>query len=154
MSNRIIIADASCLIALSNIEELELLQAVYKEVIITPEVQAEFGNPIPKWIKIEEVADTKKTQLLELELDKGESSAIALAVENENSLLIIDERKGRLVAKRMGLLIIGTQGIIIKAKENGIIERLKPILEKLEKVRFRISPKLKKQILDKVGENG
>lgn len=154
MSNRIIIADASCLIALSNIEELELLQAVYKEVIITPEVQAEFGNPIPKWIKIEEVADTKKTQLLELELDKGESSAIALAVENENSLLIIDERKGRLVAKRMGLLIIGTLGIIIKAKENGIIERLKPILEKLEKVRFRISPKLKKQILDKVGENG
>ncbi len=154
MSNRIIIADASCLIALSNIEELELLQAVYKEVIITPEVQAEFGNPIPKWIKIEEVADTKKTQLLELELDKGESSAIALAVENENSLLIIDERKGRLVAKRMGLLIIGTLGIIIKAKENGIIETLKPILEKLEKVRFRISPKLKKQILDKVGENG
>jgi predicted nucleic acid-binding protein len=77
-----------------------------------------------------------------------------LAIENENSLLIIDERKGRLVAKRMGLSIIGTLGVIIKAKENGIIETIKPILEKLEMVQFRISPKLKKQILDKVGENG
>lgn len=77
-----------------------------------------------------------------------------MAIENENSLLIIDERKGRLVAKRMGLSIIGTLGVIIKAKENGIIETIKPILEKLEMVQFRISPKLKKQILDKVGENG
>jgi predicted nucleic acid-binding protein len=54
----------------------------------------------------------------------------------------------------MGLSIIGTLGGILKAKENGIIETIKPILEKLEMVQFRISPKLKKQILDKVGENG
>ena len=153
MSNQIIIADASCLIALSNVDELELLQAIFDGVTITPEVKEEFGDTIPKWITVEEVVDKKKIALLELELDKGESSAIALAIENENSLLIIDERKGRLVAKRMGVSIIGTLGIIIKAKEKGIIEVIKPILEKLEAVQFRISLKLKKQILDKVGEN-
>ncbi len=152
MHNRIIIADSSCLIALSNIGELDLLKKVYTEISITPEIVAEFGETIPEWMNIETVSDNTKIELLELELDRGEASAIALALEQENSLLIIDEKKGRLIAKRMRITITGILGVILKAKEVGIITVVKPIIEKLESVDFRISEKLKKQILDKAGE--
>ncbi|MEK6478454.1 hypothetical protein WJR50_13000 [Catalinimonas sp. 4WD22] len=103
MSEQIIIADASCLIGLKNIEQIELLQKVYHKVIITPEVKSEFGEPLPEWIAVEDATDPVRLSILELELDKGEASAIALALENKNSLLIIDEGKGRRVATRLGI---------------------------------------------------
>ncbi|MGB1243625.1 MAG: DUF3368 domain-containing protein [Chitinophagales bacterium] len=152
MLERIIIADASCLIALTNIDELEVLQKVYEEITITPEVKEEYGDSLPDWIVIEEVLEKEKIALLELQLDKGESSAIALALEKENSLLLIDERKGRAIAKRMGVAITGILGVIIKAKEIGVVEKVKPFIEKLESVEFRISERLKSQILKKVKE--
>ncbi|MCB0476464.1 MAG: DUF3368 domain-containing protein [Flavobacteriaceae bacterium] len=89
---------------------------------------------------------------MEIELDKGESSAIALAIEKENSLLVIDEKKGRNVAKKMGIKITGILGVIIKAKEIGLIKKITPLIEKLEKVDFRISKTLKEKILRRVGE--
>ena len=119
MPERVIIADSSCLIALSNIKELDILQRVYGQITITPEIENEFRENIPDWITIEEVTDKKKIAILELELDKGESSAIALAIEKEDSLLIIDEKKGRNVAKKMGIKITGILGVIVKAKEVG-----------------------------------
>jgi len=54
----------------------------------------EYGEVLPKWIKVEEVKDIKKTEILKLEIDEGEASSLALAIEKTNSLLIIDERKG------------------------------------------------------------
>lgn len=153
MPERVIIADSSCLIALSNIGELQLLHQVYKQITITSEIESEFGEPLPNWITVEEVTDKKKISILELELDKGESSAIALAIERENSLLVIDEKKGRRVAKKMGIKITGILGIVVKAKEIGLIEKVGPIIGKLEKVDFRISASLKEKILKRVGES-
>lgn len=135
-----------------NIDGLELLKEIYGAISITPEISNEYGKFLPNWIIVEAVLDAKKIELLQLELDLGEASAIALAVEKENSLLIIDERKGRAVAKRMGIKITGILGLLIKAKELGKIENVKPFLEKLENVNFRVSPKLKVQILKKVNE--
>ncbi len=151
--HNVIIADTSVLIALTNINELEILQKVYKTIAITPEVLNEFGETIPKWIKVEEVKDRKKIDILKLELDKGEASSLALAIEKNNCLLIIDERKGRKIAKRIGLNIIGLLGVLIKAKEQNIFSEIKPILEKLEKVDFRISQELKSRILKRIAEN-
>jgi predicted nucleic acid-binding protein len=91
--------------------------------------------------------------VLELELDKWETSAIALAIEKENSLLIIDEKKGRKIAKQMNLKITGILGVMVKAKEIGLIEKVKPILDKLEKIEFRISSKLKEEILKRADES-
>jgi len=153
MPERVIIADSSCLIALSNIGELQLLHQVYEQITITPEIEYEFGEPLPNWITVEEVTDKKKISILELELDKGESSAIALAIERENSLLVIDEKKGRRVAKKMGIKITGILGVAVKAKEIGLIEKVGPIIEKMEKVDFRISASLKEKILKRVGES-
>jgi len=93
MPEKVIIADTSCLIALKDIDDLQLLNLVYDKITITPEIEDEFGESLPEWIIVEEVSDKKKISLLELELDKGESSAIALAIEKDDSLLIIDEKK-------------------------------------------------------------
>ena len=101
MPERIIISDTSSLIALTNIGELEILKNIYEEVTITPEIAKEYGPEIPDWIRIVPVEDQQKFMLLKLELDEGESSGIALALENESSLLIIDERKGRALAKKL-----------------------------------------------------
>lgn len=75
-----------------------------------------------------------------------------MAIEKENSLLVIDEKKGRNVAKKMGIKITGILGVIIKAKEIGLIKKITPLIEKLEKVDFRISKTLKEKILRRVGE--
>ena len=97
--NRIIISDTSCLIALSNIELLDILKELYDEIIITKEVQDEFGKKLPDWIIRLEVKDKQKQSEIERNLDKGEPSSIALALEIKNSTLIIDEIKGRRIAK-------------------------------------------------------
>ena len=152
MPKKIIISDTSSLIALTNIGELELLKKVYEEVVITPEIGEEYGLDTPDWIRIEKIEDIQKFKLLNLELDKGESSGITLALENEASLLIIDEKKGRGIAKKLGIKITGILGVMIRAKEIGAINRVKPLIEKLEKVDFRMSERLKNQILERVGE--
>jgi predicted nucleic acid-binding protein len=152
MPERIIISDTSSLIALTNIGELEILKGVYEEVVITPEIAEEYGLETPHWIRIERVNDKQKFKLLNLELDEGESSGIALALENESSLLIIDEKKGRGIAKKLGIKITGILGVMIRAKETGVVEKIKPLIDKLEKVDFRMSARLKSQILERVGE--
>ena len=149
---KVIIADTSCLIVLDQIGELPILEKIYTEILITPEVRQEFKGTIPDWIKVKEVGDKKRQDILELDLDKGEASAIALSLEYEDCLLIIDERKGRLIAKKLGLRITGTLGIIIKGKELGVVSSVKEVLEKLEKFDFWMSESLKNKILNKVGE--
>jgi predicted nucleic acid-binding protein len=77
------------------------------------------------------------------QLDIGEASSIALALEIPNCLLIIDERKGRRTARKLGIEITGTFGIIMMGFESGLIEAPDTIVERLEKVGFRISEALK-----------
>ncbi|KAA6301615.1 MAG: hypothetical protein EZS26_002221 [Candidatus Ordinivivax streblomastigis] len=85
--------------------------------------------------------------LLEATLDRGESSAIALSIELGNTLLIIDDLKGRKEAKRLGLKITGTLGLLFSAKQKGLIPALKPYLDKLQAVDFRISPIIVQELL-------
>ncbi|MDF1550472.1 MAG: DUF3368 domain-containing protein, partial [Bacteroidales bacterium] len=87
------ISDTSSLILFHKIGELELLRKVYSRVIVTPEVQTEFQERLPDWIKIESVQDKKYQEFLETQVDWGEASAIALAKEIENPLLLLDDLK-------------------------------------------------------------
>lgn len=79
--HKTIISDTSCLIVLSKIGELSLLQQLYETITTTLEIAIEFGEPLPEWVEIREVSDKKKQTLLSLQIDKGESSALALALE-------------------------------------------------------------------------
>lgn len=149
MSREIIIADASCLIVLQNIKELRVLQKLFGEVFITAEVAEEFGINLPEWIKIRKVQNKIQQNALNLILDEGEAGSIALCLETDDSLLIIDEKKGRRIAQELKVKIIGTLGVILRAREKGLINSITDLMEKLEKAEFRISPNLKAKILRK-----
>lgn len=150
--HRTIIADTSCFIILTKIEELEILQKVYGEIITTTEIVNEFGEKLPSWIKVKEVIDKQKQQLLEFQIDKGESSAIALALETESSTVVLDDIKARKIAKHLGLNYTGTLGILIKAKLLGIIPSISPIIAKIKQTNFRLSPELELQVLKEANE--
>ncbi|MEY4875057.1 MAG: hypothetical protein RL708_206 [Bacteroidota bacterium] len=150
---KVIIADTSCLIVLSKINELEILQKLFKQILITPEIQTEFNEPLPDWIKVENIKDKLLFQSLQLNLDKGEASAISLSLEQvDKTILIIDERKGRKFAQELGIAIIGTIGILLKAKTENIIPSVKEILQKLNATDFRVSEKMIQEILKSANE--
>ena len=150
---KIILSDTSCLIVLEKIGELELLHVVFGEVVVTGEVAAEYGLPLPRWISVQSPHDKNYQQILEASVDKGEASAIALAVEMEDCLLIIDDLKGRNLAEQLGLKITGTFGLIIEAKLSGHIESVKPLLAKIKQTDFRLSKDIERKILLKANES-
>src|SRR6056297_803244 len=152
MPEKIVIADTSCLIALTNIEAINILKELYQEIFITEEILDEFGESVPEWIKIEKVKNEKYKKLLDQVLDTGEASAIALALDCDNVLLVLDDLKGRKEAEKLGFKITGTLGVLFKAKQLGIINELKVYLEKLKNVGFRISEKIETEILKRSNE--
>ncbi len=148
----IVISDASCLIALNNIGSLNILKDLYNEVIITNEVKNEFGESLPNWINIVKVQNLQKKSELEEVLDKGEASSIALSLEIEDSILIIDELKGRKIASSLNIKIIGTIGILILAYKKGLIKDLITVILKLVNNGFRLSDSLLNRIIDQFGK--
>lgn len=148
MSEEIIVADASCLIVLQNIGELTLLQDLFGEILVTEEVKNEFKLDLPDWIKVKSPQNSLQQKALELILDKGEASSITLALENTDSLLIIDEKKGRRIAQDSGVKIIGTLGVILSAKKNGLLGSVEDFLEKLDDAGFHVSQNLKTKIIN------
>lgn len=143
----IIIADTSCFIILSKIDELDLLQKIYGQIFTTFDIAVEFGEPLSNWVVIKNVLNKNYQEILELQLDKGESSAIALALETENCTIILDDYKARKIAKKLSVSFTGTIGIIIKAKQVGLINSIKPILEKIKSTNFRLSKEIETQAL-------
>lgn len=150
--HKTIISDTSCLILLQKIDELSLLNKLFGTIITTNEVAEEFGLPLPSWIELTQPIDKNYQSIIEVSVDKGEASAIALAVELNDCLLIIDDLKGRKFAQQLGLPIIGTIGIIVDAKLAGIIPSVKPLLTKIKATNFRITEQLELLILKKTGE--
>lgn len=85
-------------------------------------------------------------------LGQGEASSIALASQMKNSLLIIDEKKGRIAALKHGISIIGSLGVLVEAKRKGVIVSVREALSKIEETNFRVSESIKKKVLEKAGE--
>lgn len=152
MSNSIIISDTSCLIAFQRIKKLELLQKVFDKIFVTEEVAEEFNQSLPEWIAIKKITDQAQFNKLSKFLDKGEASAITLALEIKDSLLIIDERKGRKIAEQLGIQIIGTLRILLFAKEKNIISSVKEVITELQQSEIRFSTAIIKEILSLAGE--
>ncbi len=140
----IVIADTTCFILLENIGEFNLLRLLFSKIVTTNTIAAEFGSHLPEWIEIRNPKDISFQN--SLDIDAGEASAIALAMESENSLLILDDSKGRKTAERLNLLYTGTLGIILKAKKVGVITSVKPIFQKIQQTNFRFS----KKVLDEI----
>lgn len=149
---KIVVSDTSCFIALSKIKELQILQKLYGRIITTPTVVDEFGEHLPEWIQVQPPKDLQKQQLLELQVDRGEASAVILALELEADLIILDDYKARLSAEKLGMNITGTLGVIIRAKKAGILHSIQPLIDKLRKTDFRVSEELLIEALKIAGE--
>jgi predicted nucleic acid-binding protein len=150
--HRTIVSDTSSFILLTNIGELNLLYNVYGQITTTIDIANEYGEKLPDWVEIKDVTDKYRQQLLEMQIDKGESSAIALALETPDSILILDDYKARKIAERLHLSYTGTIGVIIKAKLMGIIPTIKPLLNKIKQTDFRVSVDLELQALKEANE--
>jgi predicted nucleic acid-binding protein len=141
-----IIADTTCLIIFSKINRLDILQKTFENIVVTDEVAEEFGD-LPNWISVNKYKDKQGFLTFSSFLGKGEASSITLALEKKDSVLIMDEKKGRKVAKQLEIKLIGSLGVLLKAKQKGIINTVGEILNLFEKTDFRISESLKKSLL-------
>ena len=148
----VIIPDTSCIIVLNQIGELDILRMLFGEVLITPLIAEEYGRELPDWIKVVNPANGDFQYLLNAMVDLGEASALALAFEHKNSLLILDDVKARRVALKLGLKFTGTLGILVEAKLSGHIPLLRPIVDKIRATNFRLTAELERIILHKTGE--
>ncbi len=148
----LIVSDSTCLIGLHRIGRTNVLTGLFTTIHIPFAVHNEVGFLQP-WMKVEGVQDLLLLAALETQLDRGEAEAIALAAERKADLLILDEKKGRRIAREMGLRISGTIGLLVRARREGIIPACRPLLDALEDAHFHISPALRAEALRLAGES-
>jgi predicted nucleic acid-binding protein len=159
------VTNSSVLIALSTIGQLELVHQRFPDGVLLPKavwkevVETGAGRPGAKqvaqasWLTIRPVTNTALVSSLRLELDEGESEAISLFLEDSAQAILLDEKNARQVAKRLNLPTLGTVGILIWAKQSGLIFNLREQLDNLQTIgKFRLSYSVYQNALKKVGE--
>jgi predicted nucleic acid-binding protein len=136
------IVDTSVLIALEKLHLSQVLCKLYSEIILPHAVVDEFGTPDLPCLSMRPV-QSRLTNLLvqELSLGKGESEVIALGVES-GIRVIIDDSKARKIAESLGLKVVGTIGILLKAEAMGLISSAYQEAIKLKKIGFYLSDEL------------
>jgi len=158
---RKIVSNTTPIITLLTISKLELLQQIYGQIFIPKGVYEEIEQGKDKqfyadltkfeWITIKSIKDREPIKYLH-DLDKGEAEVIVLANELKADLVIIDERLGREFAEYFNLKVTGTIGILLKAKELGFIEKIKPLINQMIDNGIWINKKLKDKILNIANE--
>ena len=157
----IIVSDTSPLSGLAIVGHLSLLHTLYGQLIIPTAVASELergGQDDPRiaqiltlsWLEIKPPSDHRLVDELQTvyRLDRGESEAIALALELSADELLIDERLGRREASRLGLPITGLLGVLLVAKKQGLVSAIRPIVDALiDEAGFRISHQLYTEVL-------
>ena len=153
-----IVSDSSPLIALAKIEMLDILRddivipkAVFNE-ITKPE--KEYAKGLHEWgkDKVIEVKNRKAVEYLEMIIDRGETETVVLAEELNVDAVLIDDLKARKIAKFRGLNVIGTVGVLLNAKDKGLINDIKPLMDELIKKKIRISKELYRHALELANE--
>ena len=149
----IAISNTSPLILLDKIGHLWILGELFNNVIIPPAVDSEWLRPggykVPKWLLSNSLTPEAHNGANDLyqKLDKGEAEAIALFSVMKVNFLLLDDLNGRRLAKSMGFPVIGTLGLLISAKQKGIINNLGSTLDDLKKHRFYIVDEILKKAL-------
>jgi predicted nucleic acid-binding protein len=144
---------------------LDLLRDLYREIIIPSAVWDEIvvegeGQPgsvevkNADWVKTSVVKNRQLVRALRQELDSGEAEAIVLAVETGDSLLLMDEKLGRDVARHMGVHFVGLIGVLVSAKRRGLLPAIKPLLDDLRNVAgFHVGDDLYTRVLHDASES-
>ncbi len=159
----LVVSDTSPLRGLSAIGKLELVPALYSQVVIPPAVLAELSVPLADFppitldrcpfLILRSPADSERVVELRTRVDAGEAEAIALAIEIGADALLIDEIRGRKVAAEFGLSQVGVLGVLAAAKRAGFVPAIRPLAEDLKnRFEFRIGSGILAQVLRDAGE--
>lgn len=159
----IVILDSSILIGLGGIGRLALLHDLFGEVIIPQAVESEvvdYGRDPETsrqvteapWIKTVQVKSEVAVRVLLHPLDLGEAEVIVLTQELNADLAAVDERLAREKLESLGVPVVGTLGILLKAKQAGLLEEIRPEIDRLRQKKFAMSQTLVGIILDMAGE--
>jgi len=162
----LVVSNTSPISNLAIIGRLNLLRSQFREIRIPIAVQSELdrvSHPAALkeiqrafhdgWIKPQALQDGKIARLLATALDPGEAEAIALALALSADLILLDESDGRRAAEHAGLRVTGVLGVLLRAKNEGQIERVRPEVEALRtRARFFVSARLQEKVLEIAGE--
>jgi len=155
----IVVSNTTPLIGLAVIQRFDLLRQMFGAITIAPAVWAEAvtagreaGGAKSEvagatWIKTVHVADRLAVEVLLDEMDLGEAETIVLAQQLRADWVLMDEKKGRRKATQLGLNRIGTVGILLKAKEVGLLTMIRPELTRLRELGFSISQSVYESVL-------
>jgi predicted nucleic acid-binding protein len=160
----IVVSDSSPLIALGSVGQLQLLQTLYGRVTIPEAVRDEVARDphrpgarevlAAEWIEVRPASDTLERYLALTLVHQGEAEAIGLAIELDAELLIVDDRRARDLAETMGLRVTGVAGVLLEAKQRGLVAAVKAILAALSTtVGFRLGAAFHAAILEAAGES-
>ena len=135
----LVVANTTPIISLSSVNKLFILKELFGEVIISQAVYNElkakqrygYDEIETDFIKVEAITGTIYRDFLLNQLDLGEAETIILAKEKNADIVIIDENIGYKIAKNVGLEVARTLSILLKAKEKGIVQELKPLLDEM-----------------------
>ena len=162
----VIISDTTALIALAKIDSLELLKKLWQVIFIPLGVKEEVleekpgGKKIHQaieegWIIVREIKEIDYLKVLQNHLGFGEAECIALAVEQKASLIITDDKKAKNYAKRIGINVIGTLGLIVQAVNERVLtpeEGIKTI-ERLKEINFRLNDTVIAQAISRINKH-
>lgn len=159
----IVVSDTSPITNLAAIGRLDLLRQLYHNIVIPEAVYSEMvaaGKPVPgaievqtlSWIQVQGVKDAQRVYTLQTSqnnIDLGEAEAITLVLELNADLLLMDERRGRVLAQNCGLNVTGLLSVLLQAKRKDLIRLVKPVMDELiEKADFRLNNKLYLTVLE------
>lgn len=160
----IVVSDTSPIRALAHLGKVQLLHSLFGQVVLPPAVEAELRTPsraaspivdvsVYSFIRIQAAQDISRVQQFQQSLDAGESEALTLALETSAAIVLMDEAKGRAAATRLGLTVVGTLGVLVRAKAVGLIPAILPLMDSLEQdLGFFISAKLRSDVLAAANE--
>jgi len=162
----VVISNSSPIIHLAKIGRLNLLERLYSRILVPEKVYLECTDTVhyhkeveliaaqSAWIKRHLIEDDRLFNLLYAEIDAGEAEALVLALEQKADLLLLDDQEARSMARKLGLPVTGTLGVLLKAKNEGMINSFAEDLQKLQRSGFWLSQNLVNTLLSSSGSNG
>ena len=160
---RKVIVNSTPIILLSNINQLELLKQIYGEITIPQAVYDEVTEKPDSacqnlknhfdWIKIETIKNPLQKKMYQAKLHDGEVEVMILAQEEPKAeLVILDDNTAKKTARFLELTVTGTLGILVKAKQLKLIEKIKPLMDALIGNGFFVAQNVYNMVLEQAGE--
>jgi uncharacterized protein len=163
MPERVLCCDTSILLYLGRIGQLSLLSSLFDAVVVPAQVvleldmgrllQASIVDPRQfDWISLMDVSADEIASLPPNRLGRGERAVIAYARRRDGCAVGLDDRLARLLAEQLGLEVTGIVGLLLKSKQANLIPLIRPTLDQLLAVGFRLNDDIYKEALALAGE--